>query len=154
MTLQVDVQVACDEDDLPGCAELRAWARAAVGSLRKNTELTIRIVDEPESARLNSSYRYKVGATNVLSFQFDAPAGVDVPLLGDIVICAPVVRREASEQSKNVNSHWAHMVVHGALHLLGFDHVRAHDADEMEAIETRVLARLGFDNPYEPRGTS
>ena len=154
MTLEVDVQVACDEDDLPGRADLRAWARAAVGTLREDAELTIRIVDEAESARLNSSYRYKDGATNVLSFQFDAPAGVDLPLLGDIVICAPVVRREANEQSKSASSHWAHMVVHGALHLLGFDHARARDADEMEAMETRVLANLGFDNPYESRGIS
>ncbi len=149
MILEVDVQVACGEDDLPSCADLRAWARAAVGTLREDTELTIRIVDEAEIARLNGSYRHKDGATNVLSFQFDAPAGVDVPLLGDIVICAPVVRREASEQSKSVSSHWAHMVVHGALHLLGFDHERARDADKMEALETRILAGLGFDNPYE-----
>ena len=154
MTLEVDVQVACDEDDLPGRADLRAWARAAVGALREDAELTIRIVDEAESARLNSRYRNKDGATNVLSFPFDAPAGVDVPLLGDIVVCAPVVRREANEQSKSVTSHWAHMVVHGTLHLLGFDHQQARDADEMEAMETRILAGLGFDNPYEPRGLS
>jgi probable rRNA maturation factor len=154
MTLEVDVQVACDEDDLPGRADLRAWARAAVGTLREDAELTIRIVDEAESTRLNSRYRNKGGATNVLSFPFDAPAGVDVPLLGDIVVCAPVVRREANDQSKSVSSHWAHMVVHGALHLLGFDHEQARDADEMEAMETRILADLGFDNPYESRGLS
>ena len=154
MTLEVDVQVACDEDDLPGRADLRAWARAAVGALREDAELTIRIVDEAESTRLNSRYRNKDGATNVLSFPFDAPAGVDAPLLGDIVVCAPVVRREANEQSKSVSSHWAHMVVHGALHLLGFDHQQARDADEMEAMETRILADLGFDNPYESRGLS
>ncbi len=154
MTLEVDVQIACDEDDLPGPVDLRVWARAAVGALGKDAELTIRIVDEAESTRLNSRYRNKDGATNVLSFPFDAPAGVDVPLLGDIVVCAPVVRREADQQSKSVNSHWAHMVVHGALHLLGFDHEQARDADEMEAKETRILADLGFDNPYESRGLS
>jgi probable rRNA maturation factor len=154
MTLEVDVQVACDEDDLPGQADLRAWARAAVGTLREDAELTIRIVDEAESTQLNSRYRNKDGATNVLSFPFDAPAGVDVPLLGDIVVCAPVVRREANQQSKSVSSHWAHMVVHGALHLLGFDHEQARDADEMEAMETRILADLGFDNPYQSRGLS
>ncbi len=149
MTHEVDVQIACDEDDLPDPAELRAWARAAVGDRRGDSELTIRIVDEAESARLNSSYRNKDGATNVLSFPFVPPAGVDIPLLGDIVICAPVVRREASEQSKSTNSHWAHMVVHGSLHLLGFDHEQARGAQEMEALETRILADLGFDNPYE-----
>ncbi len=154
MTLEVDVQVACDEDDLPDPAELRAWARAAVGNLREDAELTIRIVGEAESARLNSSYRNKDGATNVLSFPFDPPAGVDILLLGDIVICAPVVRREANEQSKSVSSHWAHMVVHGALHLLGFDHEQECEAQEMEAMETRILAVLGFDNPYESRGIS
>ncbi|GMQ74895.1 MAG: rRNA maturation RNase YbeY [Gammaproteobacteria bacterium] len=154
MTLEVDVQVACDDDDLPGRADLRAWASAAVGALREDAELTIRIVDEAESMRLNSRYRNKDGATNVLSFPFDAPAGVDLPLLGDIVVCAPVVRREAKQQSKSVSSHWAHMVVHGSLHLLGFDHEQARDADEMEAMETRILAALGFDNPYESRGLS
>lgn len=149
MTHEVDVQIACDEDDLPDPAELRAWARAAVGDLRRCSELTIRIVDEAESARLNSSYRNMDGATNVLSFPFAPPAGVDLPLLGDIVICAPVVRREANEQSKSTNSHWAHMVVHGSLHLLGFNHERAREAQEMEALEMRILADLGFDNPYE-----
>lgn len=152
MTHEVEVQIACDEDDLPGTAQLRGWACAALGDLRENSELTIRIVDEAEIERLNSSYRHKLGATNVLSFPFDAPAGVDVPLLGDIVICAPVVRREADEQSKSVNSHWAHMVVHGTLHLLGFDHEQERDAREMEDMETRILADLGFDNPYESRG--
>lgn len=154
MTLEVDVQIACDEDDLPGRADIRAWARAAVGNLRGDAELAIRIVDEAESARLNSRYRNKDGATNVLSFPFDQRAGVDLPLLGDIVICAPVVRHEANEQSKSDRSHWAHMVVHGALHLLGFGHEQAREAQEMEAMETRILADLGFDNPYESRGIS
>lgn len=154
MTHEVDVQVACSEDDLPGRPELRAWACAAVGKRRENCELTIRVVDEAEIERLNSHYRNTEGATNVLSFPFDAPPGVDLPLLGDIVICAPVVRREANEQSKSVTSHWAHMVVHGALHLLGFDHEQAGDAQEMEAMEVRILADFGFDSPYEPRGTS
>jgi probable rRNA maturation factor len=154
MTHEVDVQVACSEDDLPGPPELRAWACAAVGKRREDAELTIRIVDEAEIARLNNDYRNKEGATNVLSFPFDAPPGVNPPLLGDVVICAPVVRREANEQSKSVTSHWAHMVVHGTLHLLGFDHQRAREAREMEAMEARILADFGFDNPYEPRGTS
>lgn len=154
MTHEVNVQIACDEDDLPGPTELCAWARTAVGHLREDAELTIRIVDEAESARLNSSYRNKNGATNVLSFPFDSPVGVDIPLLGDIVICAPIVRREANEQSKSVSSHWAHMVVHGVLHLLGFDHEQVCKAQEMEAMETRILADLGFGNPYESRGIS
>lgn len=153
MTHEVDVQIASDEDDLPAPAELRAWARAAIGGLREESELTIRIVDEAEGARLNTCYRNKDGATNVLSFPFAPPEGVDPTLLGDIVICAPVVRREANEQSKSADSHWAHMVVHGSLHLLGFDHEQAHEALEMETLETRVLADLGFDNPYESQVT-
>jgi len=154
MMHEVDVQVACKEHDLPGRSELSAWACAAVGKGREDCELTIRVVDEAEIERLNCTYRNKEGATNVLSFPFDAPPGVDLPLLGDIVICAPVVRREANEQSKSVTSHWAHMVVHGALHLLGFDHEQAGEAQEMEATEARILADFGFDNPYEPRGTT
>lgn len=154
MTLEVDVQIACDEDGLPAQPELKRWAEAAVGDYRAAAELTIRVVDEAESARLNSRFRQKPGPTNVLSFPFDAPPGVDVPLLGDIVICAPVVRREAREQSKSESSHWAHMVVHGTLHLLGFDHDREQSAQEMEAMETRILASLGFGNPYESREIS
>ncbi len=154
MTLEVDVQIASDEDDLPDPAELRAWTTAAVSSLQHDAELTIRIVDEAESAGLNSSYRKKSTATNVLSFPFEPPPGVNISLLGDIVICAPVVRREAEEQSKSLSSHWAHMIVHGALHLLGYEHELASDADKMEAIETRILGELGFDNPYQPRGIS
>lgn len=151
MTHEVDVQIACDEDDVPDTEQFRDWARAAVGKLREDSELTIRIVDESEIERLNSTYRHKVGATNVLSFPFDAPAEVKIPLLGDIVICAPVVRREANEQSKSADAHWAHMVVHGTLHLLGFDHNQEREAQEMEEMETRILSDLGFENPYESR---
>lgn len=154
MTHEVVVQLACDEDDLPDPAKLRTWARAAVGKQREHAELTIRVVGEGEIAELNERYRKKSGVTNVLSFPFDAPEEVDIPLLGDIVICAPVVRREAGEQSKSVNAHWAHMVVHGTLHLLGFDHDKPSEAQEMEAMETRILADLGFDNPYESQATS
>ena len=154
MTHEVDVQIACKDDDLPAREKLKTWVRAAVGDLRDDCELTIRIVDEAEIERLNSTYRNKTGVTNVLSFPFDAPAEVDIPLLGDIVICAPVVRREAREQEKSMHAHWAHMVVHGTLHLLGFDHERKREAQEMEAMETRILTDLGFDNPYESRGVT
>lgn len=151
MTLEVDVQIASEEDDLPDPAELRTWVGAAVEGFRDDAELTIRIVDDAESARLNKTYRQRPGATNVLSFPFESPPGTDISLLGDIVICAPVVRQEARDQSKSLRSHWAHMVVHGALHLLGFDHLKASDADEMEATEARILDELGIDNPYIPR---
>ena len=132
MTLEVAVQIASEEDDLPDPECIRTWVDTAVGDLREDAELTIRIVDEQESAELNGRYRQKAGPTNVLSFPFESPPGVTVSLLGDIVVCAPVVRREASEQSKSLNSHWAHMIVHGALHLLGYTHERDEDAEEME----------------------
>jgi probable rRNA maturation factor len=154
MTLEVDVQIASEEDDLPDPECIRTWAEAAVANLRADTELTVRIVDETESAELNDRFRQKTGPTNVLSFPFESPPGVSVSLLGDVVICAPVVRREADAQSKSLNSHWAHMVVHGALHLLGYTHECDDDAEEMETMETRILGRLGFDDPYQSRGVS
>ena len=151
MTLEVDVQIASEDDDLPDPGQLRAWANAAAGHLSDDTELTIRIVDEEEGAQLNKTYRNKPGATNVLSFPFESPPGIVISLLGDVVICAPVVNREAKEQNKPAQSHWAHMVVHGVLHLLGYDHVETGDARKMEAVETDILASLGFDDPYESR---
>lgn len=151
MTLEVDVQIASEDDDLPDPEQLRVWANAAARELTDDAELTIRIVDEEEGAELNRTYRKKPGATNVLSFPFESPPGVTLSLLGDVVICAPIVKREAEEQSKQRQSHWAHMVVHGVLHLLGYDHVDTGEARDMEALETRILAGLGFDNPYESR---
>ena len=153
MTLEVDVQFASGEDDLPDVDDLRRWAHAAVSQFRKEAELSIRIVDEEESARLNERYRHKAGPTNVLAFPFDAPQGVAVNLLGDIVICAPVVRREAVDQSKQGRAHFAHMVVHGALHLLGYEHEKTQEAEKMEAQEKNILAALGFEDPYLPRHT-
>lgn len=154
MTLEVDVQIASEDDDLPEATDFRAWADAAATSLRKDAELTIRIVDENESARLNETYRDKPGATNVLAFPFESPPGVSLSLLGDVVICAPVVKREAEEQCKRLTAHWAHMVVHGVLHLLGYDHETPADSREMEKKETRILHALGFENPYDSRGIS
>ena len=154
MTIEVDVQIVSDEDDLPDPESIRVWVDAAIGDRMQDAELTIRIVDEAESADLNSRFRSKSGATNVLSFPFDSPPGTDLSILGDVIVCAPVVRREADEQAKSLDAHWAHMVVHGTLHLLGYDHERDADAEEMEAMETRILGRLGFDNPYESRGIS
>jgi len=148
MTLQVDVQIACDDDGLPGPETFRAWARTALDCLRDEGELTVRIVGEEEGARLNSVYRNRAGATNVLSFPFEAPPGVRLPLLGDVVVCAPVAMREANEQRKALHAHFAHLVVHGVLHLLGFDHERAQDAERMEELETKILADLGYTDPY------
>lgn len=145
------VQRASAEKPLPTTKELRKWASAALQAFIPSAELTIRIVDEEEIIALNSTYRHKTYATNVLSFPFDTPKEMEdeVKLLGDIVICANVVRQEAVSQQKILKAHWAHMVVHGTLHLLGYDHEIDADAALMEGHEIRILESLGFSNPYK-----
>jgi probable rRNA maturation factor len=150
VSLRVEVQFALPREGLPTVTELRGWAKTALAGRRERAELVIRVVDEAEGAQLNAAYRGGAGATNVLSFPFEAPPQVQLrqPLLGDLVICAPVVRREAIEQGKEERAHWAHMVVHGTLHLLGYDHQDEGEAEAMEALEREVLQRLGFPDPY------
>ncbi len=148
MNLELDLQRATDAPDLPAQARFRAWAEAALAGRRDEVELTLRLVDEEESRALNRRYRGRDRATNVLSFPFEPPPGVPSRLLGDLVICAPVVAREAREQGKPAEAHWAHMVVHGILHLLGHDHQTPGEAEEMETLEIRILTELGFDDPY------
>nr|WP_141737128.1 rRNA maturation RNase YbeY [Marinobacter sp. X15-166B] len=133
--------------DIPDEASLSQWANAG-WQQPHDSEVTIRIVDAEESAQLNSRYRGKDGPTNVLSFPFEAPAGITVPLAGDLIICVPVVTAEARQQGKSLAAHWAHMVVHGMLHLQGFDHINDTDAEVMEALEIKLLEQLGFCNPY------
>lgn len=146
--LTLELQRAVAGMRLPSKARFRCWATAALVSAARPVELVIRVVDETESAALNATYRHKLGPTNVLSFPFEAPPGVDSALLGDLAICAPVVIREAREQGKPVLAHWAHMVVHGVLHLQGYDHMNSVDADEMESLERRILGQLGYPDPY------
>lgn len=149
MSIELDYQIASDAPHIPGEQTMLMWATAAVGGRVDNgTELTVRVVDDKESAELNSTYRSKEGPTNVLSFPFEAPEGVPMSLLGDIVICAPVVARQAKEQEKGLEAHWAHMVVHGCLHLLGYDHQDEEQAISMETLETEILAGLGYSDPY------
>jgi probable rRNA maturation factor len=131
---------------VPDSAAFRLWAEAALE--KPHAEVVIRIVDREESAALNSTYRGKTGPTNVLSFPFVVPEGVPNDLLGDLVICAPVVEREAAEQGKPVEAHWAHMVVHGMLHLQGYDHIEEAEAEIMENREIAILRGLGMENPY------
>ena len=146
--LRVTVQRAARPSKLPSDAAFARWIHAALDGRRVAAELTVRIVDEKESAALNRRFRHKRHATNVLSFPAELPAGVADALLGDLVICAPVVAREAMEQGKAVEAHWAHLTVHGVLHLLGYNHETASQAAEMEPLETAILGALGFPNPY------
>jgi len=152
MGLEIDIQYGLPRAGLPTAAAVRRWAAAALAGGPADAELSVRIVDEEEGAQLNQAYRHKQGATNVLSFPFEAPPYIDSPLLGDLAICAPVVEREAREQGKAADAHWAHMVVHGTLHLLGYDHQDAAQAREMEAREIEILMRLGYPDPYAEAG--
>ncbi len=148
MSVEVDIQYAASGEGLPEPEEFVRWVEAAVAGRRDNVELTVRVVDEAEITELNRTYRGYDQATNVLSFPVGDIPGVWVPLLGDVVVCAPVVRRQAREQRKTEHAHWAHMVVHGTLHLLGYDHVAPAEAEEMEQIETAILSGLGYGDPY------
>ncbi|RDE71678.1 rRNA maturation RNase YbeY [Aggregatibacter segnis] len=145
----IDLQIACEQETgLPTAEQIEQWATAAVQPQSDEVEMTVRIVDEAESHELNLNYRGKDRPTNVLSFPFECPDEVELPLLGDLVICRQVVEREAQEQDKPVMAHWAHMVVHGSLHLLGYDHIEDVEAEEMESLETQIMTGLGFADPY------
>ena len=145
----VDLQIATENiEGLPTEEQIVQWATGAVQPEGNEVEMTVRIVDEAESHELNLTYRGKDRPTNVLSFPFECPDEVELPLLGDLVICRQVVEREAAEQEKPLMAHWAHMVVHGCLHLLGYDHIEDYEAEEMESLETQIMQGLGFDDPY------
>ncbi len=147
--LELDLQLASEAQGLPSEEDFRRWCELALRQRSADSELTIRLVDEPEGRELNRTWRHKDYATNVLSFPADVPDELlDIPLLGDLVICAPVVAREASEQGKAPEAHWAHLVIHGCLHLLGYDHIEDEEAEEMEALERELLAELGHPDPY------
>lgn len=145
----LDLQIVSKAETLPSEPEFLTWLSAAIDGASPTAEITIRIVDEAESQQLNHDYRDKDRPTNVLSFPFQAPPGVEeVPILGDLVICAPVVQREAAEQQKNCQAHWAHLVIHGTLHLLGYDHIEESEALIMESREKEILAALSLPDPY------
>ncbi|MET4696226.1 rRNA maturation RNase YbeY [Endozoicomonas lisbonensis] len=144
----IDIQIASDSQLLPSEQDFQHWAEAAVGSHRDEAEISLRIVDTEEGAELNQQWRQKQGPTNVLSFPSELPPELELPLLGDLVVCAPVVEREAGEQNKSLQAHWAHMIVHGTLHLLGYDHIDDSEAEAMEALETKIVKSLGFPDPY------
>ncbi|OUS11550.1 rRNA maturation RNase YbeY [Gammaproteobacteria bacterium 53_120_T64] len=135
-------------EEAPEPPSIRLWIGSALGAQQPDAEISVRIVSAAESAELNQRYRGKEGPTNVLSFPTDIPDFVESALLGDIVICAAIVHKEAAEQHKAPAAHWAHMLVHGTLHLLGYDHIKDSDAAAMEALETTILGELNFPPPY------
>ncbi len=144
----IDLQIATNSAGLPDEKDFSLWVNLVLNSLNQSGEVVIRVVDEAESAELNASYRHKTGPTNVLSFPFDAPAEVKSELLGDLVICAPLIRQQAVQQGKPEIHHWAHIVIHGVLHLLGYDHIDSDEAQQMEALEIKLLNTLNIENPY------
>lgn len=150
---ELDIQIATDITPLPSFDDLYAWFVAALPNGKDDSEMTIRIVDAEESQTLNNTYRGKDKPTNVLSFPADLPDEVNIPLLGDLVVCAQIVSDEANSQGKTIHVHWAHMVIHGTLHLLGYDHEDDDDAHIMENLEISLLDSLGFPNPYADSDT-
>ena len=148
MTIELDIQHVCDAENLPSAVQLQSWVDTALAHYKKDFELTIRLVEISESQTLNLQYRGKDKPTNVLSFPFEVPEGIELDLLGDLVICADVVYVEAREQRKKLHDHWAHMVIHGCLHLLGYDHMDDTEATEMESLETKLLEKLKISDPY------
>ncbi len=146
-TLHLSVQYAAKSEDVPTRAQFRRWVKAA---LRQDAEIALRIVDEEEGRALNCDYRGKDYATNVLTFVYDDEfSGAELPLAGDIVLCAPVVAREALQQEKPVEAHYAHLTVHGVLHLQGYDHESDEQARQMEALEIQIVTKLGYADPYQ-----
>lgn len=145
---EITIQFATRKPAVPRAADIRRWVSAALQD-RPRTQMTVRIVDEQEGSALNEHWRGRQGPTNVLSFPCDGLDDIAPGLLGDIVICAPVVAREASEQGKELQAHWAHMLVHGTLHLLGYDHQHTAEAQRMEHLETDILRNFGYPDPYK-----
>lgn len=148
VTVQYIANKNIDESIIPDEHMFSDWANAANVNLTEQVELTIRIVDEVESAELNEMYRNKNSATNVLAFPFEVEENIELKILGDLVICAQIVELEAKQQLKTEMEHWAHMVIHGVLHLQGYDHINSKQAEEMENLEIKLLKKLGYQNPY------
>ena len=150
MPYQIDIEINSASTHIPDAGKIEQWISVALQQCSlPDAEVSVYIVDEPESQELNFQYRGKNKPTNVLSFPADIPEEVGISLLGDLVVCAPVVEQEAQEQHKELDAHWAHMVIHGTLHLLGYDHIDDEEAEEMEALETELVTQLKFPEPYK-----
>ncbi len=145
----IDLQLVTESKDIPSEMLFQRWMDIVLTDSGVDSEVLIRIVDEDEMIQLNQQYRNKQGTTNILSFPFDVAEDVDNILLGDLVVCAPVVEQESQEQGKLLEHHWAHMIIHGLLHLLGYDHINDDEADEMESLEIKFLTAINISNPYE-----
>ncbi|MDD5580733.1 MAG: rRNA maturation RNase YbeY [Methylobacter sp.] len=145
---QIAIQTIFKSAGQPNRRQIQRWVDAALEGSNKTHSCVVRIVDEQESAQLNEQYRHTQGPTNILSFPVEVPDGIELDLLGDLVICAPVVKKEALEQHKILAHHWAHMIVHGILHLLGYDHIDDDEAEQMESKEIAILKKLNISNPY------
>ncbi|MCK5888945.1 MAG: rRNA maturation RNase YbeY [Methylococcales bacterium] len=146
---KVDVQVVSLSKQLPDLAQFQYWVDSLLKDDTEDSEVVIRLVDEFEMIQFNEQYRDKKGTTNILSFPFEPPEGMNSKLLGDLLICVPVIEQEALAQDKVLEHHWAHMVIHGVLHLLGYDHLSDEEAEEMEALEMKVLRSIAVENPYK-----
>lgn len=145
----VEIQTIFASAGQPDEQQIQLWIDSALADVDQDTEIVVRIVDEQESAELNQHYRHKQGPTNILSFPVEIPDGIDLNLLGDLVICAPVLEQEAQQQHKPLAHHWAHIIIHGVLHLLGYDHLDDEQAEEMESKEIALLQKLNIPNPYQ-----
>jgi len=145
---QIEIQTIFKSNSQPDQEQIQRWVDAALEGFNQGTEIVVRIVDEQESAELNEQYRHKKGPTNILSFPVEVPEGIELNLLGDLVICAPILEKEALEQHKALTDHWAHIIVHGVLHLLGYDHIDDDEAELMESKEITILNKLNIKNPY------
>lgn len=143
------LQIATTDTELPTLEDFQRWLALPLQHREDNPEITIRLVDETESQQLNHQFRDKDRPTNILSFPCELPQDLSLPILGDLVICVPLVKQEALTQGKSLTAHWAHLTVHGALHLLGYDHVLQEEALIMEALEIDYLQQLGFPDPYQ-----
>ncbi len=153
MSINMDIQNVSGMDNIPENEMFIQWAEQALDDKNKNADITLRVVDMDEGTELNKEWRQKDSATNVLSFPVGETIEHAPDLLGDIVVCAPIVEREAKEQGKALNAHWAHLIIHGILHLQGYDHESDEDASIMENKEIKILEKIGFSNPYETEST-
>lgn len=146
--IKITIQALISNTFIPSRYFLQRWVNKALSKQVGTNAVNIRLVSKKESAALNSTYRHKKGPTNILSFPFEPPPGISSAFLGDLVICAALVNQQAKQQAKTPLTHWAHLVIHGCLHLIGYDHVHAKDATKMETLEIQLLEDLGYENPY------